>query len=224
MAANVGAGRTEPTPVLAASLPHPLSQYAESLHPIFENCGAMTNGLHRLGDVEARIEDTSQRSEKYLQNTYSRIRADLGDVVKRLREETSLHGARMKEESAMHEARVQTQLNAVLERVETALAGSEDYYRCNFTVLLDETKSCNNTIVQLVRSGQSTWMRMQAQLVAFNAWSVAWPEAMRVAGDDGNDDGERPDPPQYEFRAMRPVQPTAQPLQGHTTTGTQIVG
>ncbi|KAK0528018.1 hypothetical protein OC842_004681 [Tilletia horrida] len=163
-----------PVPVLASSLPHPLSQYAESLEPVFNNCGAMSNALHMLGDAETRLEDASFRNEQHLQASNSKLRVDLEDVVKRLKEETSQHEARIKYETLAHQARINAQLDKMLGQVRTELSGSEEYSRQIFKALLTATKACNAQVSRTVRQGQRAWMRMQAQLISFNAWSVAW--------------------------------------------------
>ncbi|KAK0523470.1 hypothetical protein OC834_005887 [Tilletia horrida] len=192
-----------PVPILASSLPHPLSQYAESIVPTFDHCGAMTNCLHRLDDVGSKLEDTSNRTTKHLQATHAKIRSELAEVVERLQQESSAHEARIKEESATHEARIRFQLDSIVDRVEASLSETQEYSQRCFEGLITDAKTCNAQVAQTVRVGQSAWMRMQAQLLAFNAWSVAWPEAIRVTGQDDGEDGQM-DPPQYELRALRP--------------------
>ncbi|KAK0525246.1 hypothetical protein OC834_005242 [Tilletia horrida] len=203
-----------PAPVVAASLPHPLSQYAESLEPIFDNCGAMTNALHMLGDAETRLEDASLRNEQHLQASQAKLRADLEDLVKRLKEETTQHEARIKHESLAHQARINAQLDKMLSQVGTDLSGSEEYSRRTFKALLTATKACNAQVTRTVRQGQRVWMHMQAQLISFNAWAVAWPEAIRVSGQDDDDDddnsndesrSQRGNPPRYELRSLAPI-------------------
>ncbi|KAE8226535.1 hypothetical protein CF319_g883 [Tilletia indica] len=138
--------------MLAASVPHPLHRFAESLEPTYDNCGMMTSGLHRLQTVEHLMDEVRQRNAAYLEAMHAKIRAELDDTVRK----------------------VHQQMDDTAERIRSDLDVIERYSRTNFERLVSTTKDANTDISRDVRAGQSAWMRMQSQLVAFNAWSVAW--------------------------------------------------
>ncbi|KAK0523121.1 hypothetical protein OC834_006023 [Tilletia horrida] len=204
---NTASSNNGPVSLPASSLPHPLSQYAETLEPVFDNCGAMTSALHLLGDVETRLEQSALRDEKHRQAMHAKLRSDLQEVIKRVREEASEHGARIKQESIAHQERVHTQLDNMLQRFEAGLTDSDEHSKQGFTLLLAATKACNQQVRRTVTLGQRAWMRMQAQLVSFNAWAVAWPEAVRLSTQDDEDDGtvDHGHPPRYELRSLGPL-------------------
>ncbi|KAE8220229.1 hypothetical protein CF319_g6209 [Tilletia indica] len=190
-------------PILASSIPHPLQHYADSLGPTYEHYGLMTNGLERLTDVEQMLQDTIKRNDYNLRGIQAKVQQEL-DVVQRLRRE-----------SAARDAQIQGQIEEAMLRIKDGFAGAEDDARRDFDRVLQNAKTCNSTLARRVRAGQTAWMGLQSQLVAFNAWSVAWSEASRnhqpenepaTTGNrnasEGNAAVAPPSPPRYEVAAL----------------------
>ncbi|KAE8250486.1 hypothetical protein A4X13_0g4690 [Tilletia indica] len=138
-------------PMLSTSVPHPLHRLIESLGPTYDNCGLMTGGLHQLQTVEHLMDELRHRNEAYLEAVHAKIRTELDDTVRR----------------------VHQQMDDTAGRVRGDLENVERYSKTNFETLVSTTRTANTNVSRDVRAGQAAWMRVQAQLIAFNAWSVA---------------------------------------------------
>ncbi|KAE8214300.1 hypothetical protein CF326_g9798 [Tilletia indica] len=147
-------------PSEALSIQRPVHDYIETLAPTYEHCGLMTNGLRRLEDVEDLLQDTIERNDHLLRAVQSKVQHELA-VIQRLRQE-----------SAAREAQVQDQIVEAVRRIECAFVGTEEDARRSLDKVLNSAKTCNTVFARDVRAGQSAWMRLQAQLVALNAYPV----------------------------------------------------
>ncbi|KAE8234490.1 hypothetical protein CF326_g482 [Tilletia indica] len=154
----------------AATIPQRPQQFAtESMRPMYEHCGIMTRGLHRLDGVEQLMTEMMRRNEQYVQAMHSKIRDDLRDVVRR----------------------IQQQIGDTVGRIEGDLGVIEEYSRTNLQQLLSTTHNANSDVSRDVRAGQAAWIQTQSQLVS--AWTGPWPQAIRSP-----DGGEALAPPEYD--------------------------
>ncbi|KAE8239033.1 hypothetical protein A4X13_0g8277 [Tilletia indica] len=81
---------------------------------------------------------------------------------------------------AQREERVYREMENMIVRVRKGCDAAEQHALNNMQSVLDNAKTCNTTLKRDVRNTQSIWNRLQSQLNTFNAWTIAWPEAMRV--------------------------------------------
>ncbi|KAE8218521.1 hypothetical protein CF319_g7628 [Tilletia indica] len=189
---------TEPlwSPTVAIGIPPPLRDHAATLEHAHENCGLVTNGLQRLTDVEELLADAINRNDKQLRAVHGRVQKELAEVRQRLLEEL----AAFRTEVVQREARVHRQVDDVLDRVRISLEEVQEHNKRNVENVLVTAKSSNSMLSTAVRKGQSLWMRLQSQLMVFNAWSVAWPVAVRGAQEQtGTQSDSTTGPPTYNL-------------------------
>ncbi|KAK0551044.1 hypothetical protein OC846_003422 [Tilletia horrida] len=152
---------------MAAAVPHPLQEYANSLVSTFQQYASMNNNLGRLTDIEHVMADTCLRINRQFRHVNEQIRQEVQSIV-----------ARSADDGGDTEGRVRAN-DASATRIQEGLNGLEGYVKQNLDHIIAVTKTTNQSIAVDTRAGQQILLRLQAQMLVFNAWTVAWPEAMR---------------------------------------------
>ncbi|KAE8225856.1 hypothetical protein CF326_g7798 [Tilletia indica] len=86
----------------------------------------------------------------------------------------------------------------MVDRVDPAVTDSSTRQREDLALILRDVKECTLEVAKDIKAGQLDWMRAQTQLLGFNAWSFAWPEAVRLARSPQRDSSM---PPTYDHAA-----------------------
>ncbi|KAK0523623.1 hypothetical protein OC834_005833 [Tilletia horrida] len=175
-----------------SGIPAPVQAHAEILRGAYLNAGRLNGGLARLHAASELYAHATERKEKAAQRTTKTIAATLSmleqDVVRRLRQsqtrfedEVGALKARMQDEVTGTNSAVVQQLRDAVAVIEGALADKEGDLREELEEAWRHLCLSRTELEREISSTEETYMGSLSQLVMFNSWTAAWPEALRAA-------------------------------------------
>ncbi|CAD6969746.1 unnamed protein product [Tilletia controversa] len=193
-------------PPTVTSIPPILVSQAQTIQSAYVNSGRMSEGLARLQSTKVMFQQAAKRNSTAAEQTEGAVSALLvamqTDVRRRIKHSEArmsdeLDGVKMRlrKEMACNHETIERHLQDTIKMVRSVMERTRDDAQGGLTDALDFLNICGLRLQEGINNTEHDYMGSLAQILVSNAWTTAWPEAIRTV--QQVQQGTNVPPPQY---------------------------
>ncbi|CAD6884484.1 unnamed protein product [Tilletia laevis] len=175
-------------PPAAAGVPGNLIRYASALEGAYLNSGRLSDGLARLNSVTLSLSSVSEHNVKEMERLHGQLLNDLQHLEDGVKHElTTAQGrlqmqvqgmqAQLQEELDQTHQRVHQQLLAGLRRIRGQMVATNEASSVQLEAAVSDVSGCAAQLRTDIQHNEADYMQALSQLLIYNSWTSAWPEA-----------------------------------------------
>ncbi|KAK0524670.1 hypothetical protein OC834_000481 [Tilletia horrida] len=176
---------------MVLGIPNSLQRQALSLQGAYTHAGRMSDGFAELRSKTHLLSQAASKNQQSAQHAVSAAIGILEDMQVRIK---ALVG-RVEQELHTLQTDINSHVGESISGLQGKLGGPEMSGVHDLTSAVGEMADCTARLLSSWQQNEEEYMATLAQVVIFNSWTSAWPEALRTV--QGMQRGAAGPPPQY---------------------------